>query len=76
MVLVEGRIAVGRGGSEVFRRAPDAGNGDRRPDLEMEVGLITVRLKMIVSRPFLNQRLRLEDTLRGVIFLKRPWIFP
>jgi hypothetical protein len=38
MVLVEGRIAVGRGGSRVFRRAPDAGNGDRRPVLKEMTG--------------------------------------
>jgi hypothetical protein len=62
MVSVEERIAVRRGGSEVFRRAHDIGNGDRLPDLEKEVGFFTVRLKMSVSRPFLNQRLGLEDT--------------
>jgi hypothetical protein len=33
-----------------------------RPDLVMEAGLFTVELQVIVSRPFLNQRPRLEDT--------------
>jgi hypothetical protein len=36
--------------------------GSCQPDLEMEAGFFTVKLKMIVSRPFLNQRLGLEDT--------------
>jgi hypothetical protein len=60
--LVAGQVVVGKGGDGVFRRTHGGGNGDRRPDLEMEAGFFTVRLKMIVSRPFLNQRLGLEDT--------------
>jgi hypothetical protein len=46
-----------------------------RPDLKMEAGLFTVALQVIVSRPFLNQRPRLEDTPSRGNFSKETLIF-
>jgi hypothetical protein len=49
--------------------------GSRRPDLGKRIGFFTVELQVIVSRPFADQRLGLEDTLSRGRFIKEPLDF-
>jgi hypothetical protein len=49
--------------------------GSRRPDLGKRIGFFTVELQVIVSRPFADQRLGLEDTPSRGRFIKEPLDF-
>jgi hypothetical protein len=68
-------MVVGVGGAEELRRGGHGGHGGRRPDLRWMAGVGTVGLKMNLSRPSCDQRMRLDHTPSRGKFVKETLSF-
>jgi hypothetical protein len=58
LVLVAGLVVVKKGGAEALRRAHGIGHGDRRPELVLMAGFISLSPGLNGGRPILDQRPR------------------